>query len=164
MTHPSAPSPVKAALGFESGVQCWARDGYEISTDRARLDLDAIHAFLANESSWAQGIDRKVVETAIAWSVPFGLYAPDGRLAGFARVVTDAAMFAYLRDVFILEAHRGRGLARWLVDSICAHPDLAAVRTWLLSTSDAHGLYEQSGFRPVRHPEHFMERRRQPTP
>lgn len=125
----------------------WQRDGYEISTDAERLDRDAIWSFLRT-APWSPGIPREVVERAIDNSIPFGLYAPDGALAGFARVVTDRAGFAWLDDVFVLESHRGRGLGVWLVDTVLLHPELGGLRV-LLDTDDAQDLYSRFGFRPV---------------
>jgi GNAT superfamily N-acetyltransferase len=120
-------------------------NGYEIATERDRLDLDYVHAFLTT-SYWSPGIARDRVERAIAGSLCFGLYAPDGAQAGFARVVTDRATFAYLADVFVGEEHRGRGLGVWLVQTILGHPELQGLRRWILATADAHGLYERFGF------------------
>lgn len=125
----------------------WRRDGYEISTDAARLDRDAIWSFL-RAAPWSPGIARDVLERAIDNSIPFGLYAPDGALAGFARVVTDRAGFAWLDDVFVLESHRGRGLGVWLVETVLSHPELGGLRV-LLDTDDAQGLYSRFGFRSV---------------
>jgi GNAT superfamily N-acetyltransferase len=123
------------------------RDGYEISTDPARLDRDAIHAFLRT-AYWSPDVERDVVDRSIEGSISFGLYAPDGELAGFARAVTDGASFAWIADVFVLEAHRGRGLGVWLVESVLAHPEVRDVRRVMLGTADAHGLYERFGFLP----------------
>ena len=123
------------------------RDGYEISTDPARLDREAIHAFLRT-AYWSEGIAREVVDRSIEGSIPFGLYAPGGPQAGFARAVTDGATFAWIADVFVLEAHRGRGLGVWLVETVLAHPEVRDVRRAMLGTADAHGLYERFGFRP----------------
>jgi GNAT superfamily N-acetyltransferase len=123
------------------------RDGYLISTDRGRLDRDAIYDFLGT-SYWAAGVPRDVVERSIEHSLAFGLYAPEGEQAGFARVVTDRARFAWLADVFVLPAHRGRGLGVWLVEAVLAHRELAGL-SFVLATADAHGLYERFGFRPV---------------
>jgi GNAT superfamily N-acetyltransferase len=124
-----------------------ARDGYVISTDPARLDREAIWSFLRT-SYWSPGIERDVVERGIEHSLVFGLYAPDGAQAGFARVLTDHARFAWLADVFVLEEHRGRGLGVWLVETVVGHPQLAGLRV-VLATADAHGLYERFGFVPV---------------
>ena len=132
-------------------------DGYEVSTDPDRLDLDAIHGVLVT-AYWSPGIAREIVERAIANSIPFGLYAPDTSQAGFARVVTDRATFAYLADVFVVDEHRGRGLGVWLVERVLAHPDLQGLRRFHLGTADAHGLYARFGFAPHPHPEWFLDR------
>lgn len=128
---------------------------YEITNDRSRLDIDAIHAFLA-QSYWSPGIPKAVVERAIANSVCFGVFHA-GRQVGFARVVTDKATFAYLADVYILEAHRGKGLAGRIMAAVKRHPDLQGLRRMLLATRDAHGLYAKYGFRPLASPERMME-------
>src|SRR5918997_3746569 len=107
------------------------RHGYEISTDPARVDLDVVHRFLSEEAYWSPGVPRDVVERSIAGSIPFGLYR-DGEQAGFARVITDSATFAYLADVFVLPEHRGRGLGVWLVETILEHPGFAGLRVFLL--------------------------------
>jgi GNAT superfamily N-acetyltransferase len=132
------------------------REAFSISTDQARLDRPMIHEFLSQRSYWATGIPRSVVERSIENSLCFGLYHAN-RQIGFARVVTDKATFAYLGDVFVLEAYRGRGLAKWLVESIVRHPDLQGLRRIILGTRDAHGLYAQFGFKPVASPERLME-------
>lgn len=123
------------------------RDGFVISTDPDRLDRQAIHAFLRT-SYWAQGVDLATVNRAIDNSLPFGLYAASGAQAGFARVVTDRARFAWLADVFVLPEHRGRGLGVWLVQTILSQPDVSGLRM-VLGTADAHGLYARFGFAPV---------------
>jgi GNAT superfamily N-acetyltransferase len=140
----------------------WTRDGYTISDDPARVDVDAVHRYLHDESYWARGVPRDVVERSIAGSLPFGLYAPDGSLAGFARVVTDRATYGYLADVFMLDAHRGAGLGVWLIEVVLSHPELQGLRRWVLFTEDAHGLYERFGFGPARTPERYMELAREP--
>lgn len=136
----------------------WARGGYRISTDPALLDLEVVHGFLTG-SYWAAGVSREVVARSIERSLPFGLYrADDGAQVGFARVVSDEATFAYLADVFVLDAHRGQGLGRWLVRTVLSHPDLQGLRRWVLATRDAHGLYAGEGFAPLADPSIFMER------
>jgi GNAT superfamily N-acetyltransferase len=151
------------------------RGEFLIGTDRSRLDLDVIHGFLTN-CYWAKGIPREVVARSIEHSLCFGVYdggGVDPRLAkearqgaptdrtlaqvGFALVVSDFATVAYLGDVFILDSHRGRGLSKWLMESIMQHPALQNLRRWILLTRDAHGLYAQFGFTPVKSPERYME-------
>jgi GNAT superfamily N-acetyltransferase len=127
-----------------------------ISTDRARLDLDVVHGFLTN-CYWAKGIPRDVVARSIEHSLCFGIYGPDGNQAGFARVVSDYATFAYLGDVFVLEPYRGRGLGKWLMECVVKHPGMQGLRRWTLLTRDAHGLYAQFGFSPLQAPERYME-------
>ena len=128
---------------------------YEIYTDRDRLDIDVIHGFLVR-SYWSHGVPRDIVARAIRHSLCFGI---DHRRVqvGFARLVTDRATFAYLADVFILEEHRGIGLAKRLMGAILAHADLQGLRRLLLGTRDAHGLYEQFGFRALANPGRMME-------
>jgi GNAT superfamily N-acetyltransferase len=133
----------------------YRRGEYVISTDPSRIDVDAVHAFLAR-SYWATGISRAVVARSIEGSLNFGLYAGESP-AGFARVITDGATFAYLADVFVLEEHRGKGLGVWMLETIMSHPQLQNLRVWRLATKDAHGLYEKAGFRPLDHPERMME-------
>jgi GNAT superfamily N-acetyltransferase len=134
----------------------WRRGEYLVSTDRSRLDLAVIHGYLTT-SYWAAGIPLETVRRSIEGSLPFGLYHGDTQI-GFARVITDYASFAYIGDVFVLEAHRGQGLARWLMEVIVAHPDLQGLRRWLLATRDAHGLYRKVGFSELAAPERWMER------
>jgi GNAT superfamily N-acetyltransferase len=131
------------------------RDGFTISDDPARLDRDAIQRFLA-ASYWAKGIPRDVVDRSIDGSLPFGVYEGAG-LVGFARVITDYATYAYVADVFVLESHRGRGLALWLMQTIRAHPRLQGIRRWNLVTRDAQPLYRKVGFREVENPSRWME-------
>jgi GNAT superfamily N-acetyltransferase len=127
-----------------------------ISTDQARLDLDVIHNFLTN-CYWAKGIPREVVVRSIEHALCFGIYQSGGQV-GFARVISDFATIAYVGDVFVVESHRGRGLGKWLMQCIVQHPALQNLRRWILTTRDAHGLYSQFGFTPVKAPERFMER------
>jgi GNAT superfamily N-acetyltransferase len=132
------------------------RDGYLLTTDRARVDVTAVHRFLAEESYWAPGVSLETVIAALDGSLPVSVLTPDGRLAAFGRVITDYAMFAYLRDVYCLTEFRGRGLASWLATEIRNHPALASVSTWLLATRDAHAVYERAGYKSVPHPEYYM--------
>ena len=131
------------------------QDQFTISTDPARLDMDAIVAML-ERAYWASGRPREKTERAFQNSLVFGVYEGD-RQIGMARVVTDFAIFAYLCDVFIHEDYRARGLGKWLMQTIMNHPDLVDVRRWLLVTSDAHGLYSQFGFSLLADPEKWMQ-------
>jgi GNAT superfamily N-acetyltransferase len=142
--------------GSDRGTREWVRGRFRISTDPAALDVDVIHGFLTR-SYWAEGIPREVVERSIRGSLCFGLFAEDGAEVGFARVITDRATFAYLADVFVLEGFRGRGLSKWLLETILAHPDLQGLRRFNLGTRDAHGLYAQFGFAPPKNPSIWME-------
>jgi GNAT superfamily N-acetyltransferase len=140
------------------GIVTWRRDGYEISTDRARIDLDVVHGFLVR-SYWCANVTREHVARSIEHSIPLGLHAPDGPMAGFARLVTDRATFAWMSDVFVLEAHRGRGLGHWLSACAVEHPDVATVRNFVLATRDAQPIYATVGFEPLPDPRRFMRRR-----
>ena len=135
----------------------WRRGEYFISTDRARLDVEAIHGYLSNESYWARGRPLETVRRSIENSLPFGVYKGDSQQVGFARIITDYATFAWLADVYVLEAERGRGLGVWLVETIISHPDLVGLRRWVLATKDAHGLYKRFGFAELLRPERWME-------
>jgi len=131
------------------------RDGYTISTDKARFDVAAIHAYLTH-SYWSPGIPKAVVQRAVEGSLCFGLFAETGQQVGFARAITDGATFAYLADVYVLEEHRGKGLGKWMVETILAHPSLQGLRRILLATRDAHELYAPFGFKALATPESFM--------
>lgn len=137
-------------------------DGFVVSTDPARLDLTAIARFL-RAAYWSEGVPAEVVERSIAHSLPFGLYDPAGVQAGFARVVSDRAVFAYLGDVFVLPAYRGRGLGVRLVERVLAHPELQGLRRWHLATADAHELYRRFGFTEADRPERHMFLDRSPA-
>ena len=135
----------------------WVRGEYAISTDRARLDLDAVHRYVST-SYWAAGMPRAVLERAVENSLIFGIYHGP-RQAGFARAITDRATYAYLSDVFVVEEYRGRGLSKWLMECVLAHPDLQGLRRFALFTRDAQALYERYGFGPPRGASTYMERR-----
>ena len=132
------------------------RNEFLISTDPARLDLDVVHTFLTN-CYWAKGIPREIVVRSIKHALCFGIYDGGGAQVGFARVISDFATIAYVGDVFVLETHRGRGLGKWLMQCIVQDPALQNLRRWILTTRDAHGLYSQVGFTPVKAPERYME-------
>ena len=128
---------------------------YEITCNKSRFDLEAIHGFLT-QSYWSPGVPRTVVERAITNSLCFGILL-EGQQIGFARVITDKATFAYLADVYVLPDHRGQGLSLRLMEQIIRYPDLQGLRRMMLATRDAHSLYEKFGFKPLAAPERIME-------
>lgn len=134
------------------------RDEYLISTDKSKLDLGLIHGYLSERSYWAHGRTLPIVVKSIEHSLCFGLYHGSNQ-AGFCRVVTDYATFAWLCDVFVLESYRGRGLGKWLVESVASHPDLLGLRLMILATRDAHELYRRyGGFELLAEPNRWMAR------
>jgi len=132
---------------------------YFITTDKNRLEIPMIHAYLSGSSYWAAGRAIEAVRKSIDNSLCFSVLTSDGRQVGFARVVTDYSTFAWLCEVFVLEQHRGRGLGKRLVEAIASHSELSTVRRMLLATRDAHELYRRyAGFSVLEHPERWMER------
>ena len=127
-----------------------------LTTAAEAQDIDVIHRFLSEESPWAKGIPRSVVEQSVRNSLNFGLFV-GGAQIGYARVISDYTTFAYLLDVFVLPEHRGQGYSRQLMDAVIAHPKLQGLRRFLLVSSTARGLYEKYGFAPLAKPETFME-------
>jgi len=127
-------------------VREYRKNGYLISTDKARLNLALIHRYLSEESYWAAGRRRDTVSRSIEHSMCFGVYEEEGEQVGFARVVTDYATFAWLCDVFVLSPYQGKGLGKWLVRTVVEYPDLQGVKRILLGTRDAHTLYRAFGF------------------
>lgn len=139
-------------------------DGYQLSTDPDRLDLDRVHHWLSTDAYWALGRERETVARAFAGSIGFGVYRPeDGRQVAVARVVTDRATFAWLCDVYVDPAQRGRGLGTWLAGAARDHLAELGVRRIVLATNDAHGVYAQVGFAPV-DPTRWMEYDRRVKP
>ena len=134
----------------------WTKYDYVISTDKLRIDASVVHRFLA-QSYWAEKIPIEIVKRAIDNSLCFAMYR-HSVLVGFARVISDFATFAYLADVFILPEERGRGLSKWLMQTIVDHPELQGLRRFTLATRDAHDLYAQFGFTPFDTPERWMHR------
>jgi GNAT superfamily N-acetyltransferase len=132
-------------------------DGYEIDTAPGRLDVKQVHTWLATDAYWALGRPEDVMVRAVRNSLCFGVYAPDGRLVGFARAVTDLATFAWLCDVYIEPASRGRGLGTWLATEATDHLSSHGLRRITLATMDAHGVYEKAGFAPLSRPERWLE-------
>jgi GNAT superfamily N-acetyltransferase len=139
-------------------------DEYFVSTDHALLDREAVYAYLRDEAYWSKGLPREVFDRSVDGSICFAALRRGGsgahQLVGFARVVTDRATFAWLCDVFVLPAHRGKGVSRLLMAAVVAHPDLGGLRNFLLATRDAHGLYEKFGFRSLAEPQRWMAIRR----
>lgn len=131
-------------------------DGFRISSNTEEMDIEAIHAYLSR-SYWAEGVPLETLERGIANSLCTGVFCDDDTQVGFARMVTDSATFAYLCDVYVLEEFRGKGLGKWLVESLLALPELMGLRRICLATLDAHSLYERYGFTPLTKPENFME-------
>ncbi len=140
-------------------MSVWRRDdGYGVSDDASRLDRDYVYAWLATQSYWARDLPRDVFERSVGGAMCFGVYAADGAQVGFARCISDRATFGYLGDVFVDEAHRKRGLSKFLVATILGHPELQGFRRWSLVTSDAHSLYARFGFAALANPDRHMER------
>jgi N-acetylglutamate synthase-like GNAT family acetyltransferase len=133
----------------------WKQGEFTITDRREDLDVETIHNFL-RESYWAKGIPRPIMEKAVSNSLCFGVYHNSNQV-GFGRAVTDHATFAYLADIFVVPAYQGRGLGKWLVSCILAHPELQGLRRLLLATRDANKLYQQAGFVSLRKPDWFME-------
>jgi len=130
---------------------------YLLSDDPARLNIGAIHAYL-KRSYWAEEIPLELVERSIQSSLNIGAYTEQGDQVGFVRCISDYATFCYVCDVYVLEEHRGQGLSKALMQMATDHPKLQGLRRWGLVTADAHGLYQQFGFKPLSHPERFMEK------
>jgi ribosomal protein S18 acetylase RimI-like enzyme len=133
------------------------RGAYSLTTDRTRLDVTAVHAYLSRTGKyWARDISKDLVGKSMKHSLCFGLFHED-RQVGFARVVTDYSTYAYLCDVYVLEDHQGQGLGEWMIENVMAHPDLQRLRRFQLVTRDAHGLYKRFGFETVASAPHHME-------
>ena len=135
----------------------WQKEKYLITTDTDKVDIDVIHQYLSKQSYWAKGIPRETVARSVQHSICFSVLHEDA-LIGFARVTSDHATVAYVGDVFVLRAHRGQGLSKWLMECIIAHPELQSLRRWMLATADAHGLYAKFGFTALKAPERWMEK------
>jgi GNAT superfamily N-acetyltransferase len=139
-------------------MQRTREDGYEVDDDRSRIQLDVTHTFLET-AYWSPGVTRDIVERAIAGSVVVAAYSPDGDQVGMARAVTDRTTFAWIADVFVLPEHRGRGLGRFVVEALLAHPELQGLRRIMLATKDAHELYRSYGFEDLDDPGRYLVRR-----
>jgi GNAT superfamily N-acetyltransferase len=134
----------------------WKNNEFQVATDPAKLDVRAVHAYLVR-SYWAEGISFERVERSLRHSLCFGLFDANQQI-GLARVITDYATFAYLADVYVLENYRGRGLAKWLMQCVMAHPQLQNLRKFVLVTRDAHELYRPFGFDAPKKPQNYMEK------
>ncbi|HEY1047269.1 MAG TPA: GNAT family N-acetyltransferase [Bacteroidia bacterium] len=132
------------------------KNDYSISTDPTKLDINAIHGFLSTEAYWCLNIPKEKVQLSIDHSLCFGVYH-QGKQIGFARVISDYSTIAYLGDVYVLDAHRGQGISKWLMEAIMSHPNLQGLRRWILLTGDAHGLYKQFGWTELADPTKWME-------
>ena len=132
------------------------KNDYCISTDKAKLDIDSIHNFLSTQAYWCLNIPKDTVENAIEHSLCFGVYEKQQQI-GFARIISDFSTIAYLGDVYIVRDYRGRGLSKWLMETIMAYPDLQGLRRWILLTGDAHQLYRQFGWTEIADPGKWME-------
>lgn len=130
---------------------------YQITTDKTKMDIVAIHEFLSRHSGWSNNIPLERVQTSVENSLNFGVFH-EGRQVGFARIISDYSTIAYLGDVYILDSYRGQGLSKRLMECIMAHPHLQGLRRWILLTSTAAGLYEKYGFTKLPQPEIYMER------
>jgi N-acetylglutamate synthase-like GNAT family acetyltransferase len=146
-------------------MSSWEKDGFTIYTDKQYLDTDMIHHFLSVDSYWAKGITMEKVKKSIEKSsICFGMYEGDpakgeAKQIGFVRAVTDFVRFAWIMDVFVLPEYRGRGLSKWMMETMVEQSELKDVRKMMLCTYDAHGLYEQYGFQTIDDPEIFMQRK-----
>jgi len=129
---------------------------FEISLDPRRIDIDAVHAFLRT-SYWAQAIPREIVAKSVANSLCVGAFS-GGTQIGFARLVTDCATFGYLADVYVLSEHRGQGIAKRMLTTLMAHPDVQGLRRLMLVTRDAQRLYAECGFTALAAPDRHMEK------
>lgn len=146
-------------------MSSWEKDGFTLSTDKQYLDTNVIHHFLSVDSYWAKGIAMEKVKKSIEKSsICFGMYEGDpakgdAKQIGFVRAVTDFVRFAWIMDVFVLPEYRGRGLSKWMMETMIEQSELKDVRKMMLCTYDAHGLYKHYGFQSLDDPEIFMERK-----
>lgn len=131
-------------------------DDYLISTDKKKLDIHAIHEFLSTKAYWCLNIPKEKVRISIENSFCFGVYH-NGKQIGFARLITDFSTIAYLGDVYILEDYRGKGISKWLMETVMSHPELQGLRRWILLTGDAHDLYRKFGWTEIADPARWME-------
>ncbi len=148
---------IENKMKYAMKVQSWEKEYYTCTTDKSQLQTDVIHDYLSNRSYWAKGRTIEQVKRSIEHSACFGVYKEDNQV-GFARVVSDFTIYAYMLDVFVLEEERGTGLGKFLMICMMNHRELNKVNRWMLGTEDAHGLYEQFGFTSLKKVENHMER------
>ena len=134
----------------------WQRDDYLLSSDPQKLNIDWVHRQLAEKSYWAAGQTLETTERSLSASMTFGIYWQQQQV-GFGRLITDYSRFAYLSDVMIDDAHRGKGLGGWFAATILTHPELHTIKRWMLATDDAHDVYRRAGWQPVENPQRLME-------
>ncbi|MEO4004741.1 GNAT family N-acetyltransferase [Flavobacterium sp. CAU 1735] len=132
------------------------KGAFTISTDKSKLDIAVIHHYLSQESYWSKDIPVARIQKSIENALCFGIFHGDQQV-GYAKVISDFSTMAYLGDVFVLEAYRGQGLSKWLMETIMSHPELQDLRRWILLTADAHELYQKYGWKPIASPEKWME-------
>lgn len=149
MTPPSESAPPSTPPDRSVG-------DYVLSTDPARLDTLAIHAYL-RRAYWSEDIPLEIVDRAVKGSLCIGAYDRSGQQVGLVRLISDYATFCFVCDVYVLEPHRGRGLSKAMMSMAMEHPKLQGLRRWSLGTLDAHGLYRRFGFSALAHPERHME-------
>jgi|SRR5688572_24349523 len=149
---------VLAGLALSVASESGDRDGFEVTTDPTRMDVTAVHEFLATASHWAMGTDIATVRRSIENSLSFAVLDRDQKVVAFGRVISDRTTFAYITDVFVVESHRGRGLAGMLVEAMLAHPELQGLRQWALKSRDASGLYQRYGFERLPESRLYMQR------
>ena len=152
--------PISFRFSYYDGNMKWRKNEFLIDTNKKKLNLDFIHSYLSEHSYWATGRSRETIQRSIRHSLSFGIYdSAANQQIGFGRVITDYATFAWIADVFVIENYRGRGLAKWLMEIMIAHPKLQRFRRWVLATKDAHELYRRYGFVELQKPDRWMERR-----
>jgi predicted GNAT family acetyltransferase len=139
------------------------RGDYRLTDDAGQLSLDVMHAWLSREAYWARGRSREAVATSVAHSHLYGIVHVEGEMVACARMITDQVSFGWIGDVFVAEAHRGRGLATWMVGEIVEHWSAQGLHRIMLATRDAQGVYAKVGFQALAHPEHMMEIDRRPA-
>jgi GNAT superfamily N-acetyltransferase len=149
------PETITALEGASATVVEEHRGEFMVTSDLSRMDMDVVHGYLSR-AYWCEGLPRETLERAMRNSLCFGLFEGESQI-GFARVVSDRTTFAYVCDVFVLEAHQGKGLGTWLMQGVFRHPELQGLRRWHLTTRDAHALYRKIGFVPLSKPERHME-------